>query len=111
MSTPHIDPPFRLQQKVTKEVEVFDPSLFKVGTPVAMYTYTSDWERMYWRTEYGIVKRYSDGILTVIRVKKVTGDIGGEDETTVRLDYLDGKFYIVPMDKIIESLQEELDAK
>jgi len=111
MSTPHTAPPSMLGTKVTKQKEVFDERLFKVGTPVAMHTYTSDWEHMRWRTEYGVVKKYSDTVLTIVRSRLVAGDIGGTDETTVRIDYLDGKFYIVPLDKLIEDLQEELNAK
>ncbi|USL89367.1 hypothetical protein vBBceHLY2_00091 [Bacillus phage vB_BceH_LY2] len=108
MDKPHIKPPLNVNIPVVMKLDVFDPVLFSVGTPVAMMTYTSDLEKMYWRTEYGLVSEYHNRNLRVIKVPYSDGNI---ETSTVHINHLDGKFYIVPLDRLIKDLQEEKDEK
>jgi len=111
MDKPHDIPPFEFGKKVTKTVEVFDKMLFKPGTPVAMHTYTSGLVKMYWDTEYGIVKENTGEKLTITTMK-ITNGVGVEFDTNIHSGYAaDDDFHIIPLDKLIEDLQEELHAK
>ncbi|QEM43267.1 hypothetical protein CHOTACABRAS_213 [Bacillus phage Chotacabras] len=97
-------PPFTYDKEVTQTVTVFDKKLFKVGTPVAMHTYTAGVVNMYWETEYGLVKKNAGETLTITTMKTVHG-VGEEFETTISTGYLDAEFHIVPLDNLIKQLQ------
>lgn len=102
------EPTYKLKKKVTNTVEIFDPILFSEGSPVIMQIETSDWERMYWREEHGIVKKYTAENLEIL----VANYNGGEPEVrTVTTSYLDDQFNIIPTKELLKELQEELDAK
>lgn len=102
------EPKYTYKSPVTMDVEIFNPILFKVGAQVILQIYTSDWEKMYWREEYGIVNKYDDTCLQVLVIPR---DNGEPEYRTVLLRHLDDRFNIVPVKQLIEELQEELDAK
>lgn len=104
MSKPNIAPPLNVNVPVVIKLDVFDPVLFSVGTPVAMMSWTSDWERMYWRTTYGLIKEYKDNKLTVVSIPYSDGKV---ETSTIHLNYLDGAFYIVPLERLIKDSQKE----
>ncbi|UGO49020.1 hypothetical protein JARJAR_206 [Bacillus phage vB_BanH_JarJar] len=101
------EPKYKYKHPVTLDVKVFDPVLFSVGSPVVMQIETSDWERMYWREEYGIVEAYNETELHILMV-----DYNGQPETkVVQMRFLDDRFNVIPLKELIKGLQEELDAK
>ncbi|QVW28953.1 hypothetical protein [Bacillus phage SWEP1] len=102
------EPTYKVKREVMNTVQIFDPILFNEGSPVIMQSYTSDWERMYWREEHGIVKKYTADVLDVL----VANYNGGEPEVrTIRANYIDDQFNIIPTKELLKELREELDAK